>query len=155
MKLLNGLEKNMENYIRFAFAVNEQNQFHKKHFGDADKYLIYELVDDQFIDISEEVNIFKDIDEVETHGSKKKGDAIIHFLKEKGVRVLVSQQFGKNIKMVNQHFVPVIVTINNVDKTKQELLKQIKWLKDELTIKRDNYMLFKIGSGAVKSKIDK
>ena len=27
--------------LRFAFAVNNDNLFQKKHFGDADKYLIY------------------------------------------------------------------------------------------------------------------
>ena len=145
----------MENSIRFAFAVNEQKQFHKKHFGDADIFLIYEFVDGEFIVVSEEINIFKDFDEIKTHGSQKKGNAIIGFLKEKGVRVLVSQQFGKNIKMVNQHFIPVIATINSVDEIKHELTKQVKWLKDELMLKHDNYMLFKIGSGAMKSKINK
>jgi len=28
--------------LRFAFAVNNDNQFEKKHFGDADKYMIYQ-----------------------------------------------------------------------------------------------------------------
>lgn len=144
-----------KNSIRFAFAVNNQNLFQKKHFGDADKYLIYELVDDEIIDVSEETNKFKNFDEVQAHGSKRKGEAIIDFLKSKGVGVLVSKQFGKNIKIVNQHFIPVIVDNDSVNEIKKELIKQIKWLKDELSIKRDNYMLFKIGSGALKTSIKK
>ena len=27
--------------LRFAFAVNNDNRFDNKHFGNADKYLIY------------------------------------------------------------------------------------------------------------------
>ncbi len=29
--------------LRYAFAVINENRFVKKHFGDADKYLIYTL----------------------------------------------------------------------------------------------------------------
>jgi len=35
--------------IRFAFAVNLADVFEPKHFGDADKYLIYEWVNNEFI----------------------------------------------------------------------------------------------------------
>ena len=144
-----------ENNIRFAFAVDKQNLLQKEHFGEADKYLIQELIDEKYIDISEEINIFKNIDEAQEHGSKKKGEAIIDFLKQKGVKALVSQQFGKNIKLVNQHFIPVMVKTDNLQKTKQELLKHIKWLEDELAIKKDNYMLFKLNNGVLKSNVNK
>lgn len=30
--------------LKFAFAVNKANRFEKKHFGDADKYLIYNQI---------------------------------------------------------------------------------------------------------------
>ena len=32
---------------RFAFAVNNDNPFEKRHFGDADKYLIYQQESDR------------------------------------------------------------------------------------------------------------
>ena len=40
----------------FAFAVNETNQFDKKHFGDADKYVIYKQDGDEIKLFSEEIN---------------------------------------------------------------------------------------------------
>ena len=85
--------------LRFAFAVNENDQFEKKHFGDADKYLIFRQEDDKIVFLSEEINRFKMMDEEVEHGSKRKGNAIIEFLKKKEVNVLVSRQFGKNIKL--------------------------------------------------------
>ncbi|MCD4695077.1 MAG: hypothetical protein K8S16_02455, partial [Bacteroidales bacterium] len=96
--------------LRFAFAVNSENQFEKKHFGDADKYLIYHQESDKLVLSSEEPNRFKLLDEEAEHGSRKKGKAIIEFLKGKNVNVLVSRQFGKNIRMINEHFIPVKIS---------------------------------------------
>lgn len=44
--------------LRFAFAVNKNNQFEKKHFGDADKFLIYKQEDNKIVFLSEEINRF-------------------------------------------------------------------------------------------------
>ena len=101
--------------IHFAFAVNGQNEFEKKHFGDSEKFVIYRWDGEDFIIASEEENIFKDLDETHSHGSKKKGQEIIKFLKEKGVKAFVSKQFGRNIKLINQHFIPVITSDNNIE----------------------------------------
>ena len=60
--------------IRFALAVNKQNQFERKHFGEADKYIIYEWFGDDFFLISELPNKFKAEGETNAHGSKKKGN---------------------------------------------------------------------------------
>ena len=57
--------------LRFAFAVNNENQFEKKHFGDADKYLIYQEESDKIVLLSEVLNHFKLLDEEVEHGSKK------------------------------------------------------------------------------------
>ncbi len=142
-----------QSIIKIAFAVNELNLFENKHFGDAYKYMIFECNNVEFIKKEEAINKFIHYDETQAHGSKKKGEAIIDFLKQKDVKVIVSMQFGKNIKLVNKHFIPVIVKTNNIQETKRELIKHIKWLKDELKNKNDNYMLFKISTGMLKSSI--
>ena len=139
----------------FAFAVNEANQFGKKHFRDADKYLIYKQDGDEIKLFSEEINIFKTFDKEVEHGSKKKGNAIINFLKEKGVSVLVSKQFGRNIKMVNQHFVPVIIAEDEPENAVEVLQKHMNWFEDELQNRKENYMLFHIKNGILKMHIKK
>ncbi|MCF6183475.1 MAG: hypothetical protein L3J56_02420 [Bacteroidales bacterium] len=56
--------------LKFAFAVNNEGEFQEKHFGDADKYLIYEHDSKKMIFIDEIINKNRDIDE--NHGSEKK-----------------------------------------------------------------------------------
>ena len=141
--------------LRFACAVNKDNQFVRKHFGDADKYIIYELRDEGMEQISEEINQFKTLDEKHTHGSVKKGNAIIKFLKEKKVNVLVSMRFGKNIKLINEHFIPVQISLKHPAEVILILNKHLHWIADEWENNESNYKLFTINSGILKSSIEK
>ena len=139
--------------IKFAFAVNSFNQFQKKHFGDADKYLIYESNGSDLQLIEEVENPFKDDEFEKVHGSAKKGKSIIQFLKDKGVIVLVSKQFGQNLKLVNKHFIPIIIFEDEPDDVLDVISRHWHWIHDELTAEKDNYSLFTIKSGVLKSKI--
>ena len=141
--------------LRFAFAVNKENNFAKMHFGDADKYLIYTLEAGKMIFSSEEINSFKLLDEEHEHGSKRKGNAIIKFLKEKDVHVLVSTQFGKNINLVNKHFIPVKISLERQDEIIDILNKHLHWIQDEWKNTSSGFKLFSIKSGILKSPIDK
>ena len=141
--------------LRFAFAVNKNDQFEKKHFGDTDKFLIYKQEDDKIVFLSEETNRFKMMDEEVEHGSKRKGNAIIEFLKERGVNVLVSRQFGKNIKLVNEHFIPVIISLESINEVIPVLLKNMKWIDEDLQRKPENYKLFDLRKGSLKIIIKK
>jgi len=140
--------------LKFAFAVNTANRFKKNHFGDADKYLLYQVESNKLKLIAEEINIFKQIDEEHEHGSKTKGDAIIKFLNKKGVNVIVSMQFGKNIKMVNQHFVPIILYEESPEQAIETINKHLHWIYDELKNKSSNYNLFTLKFGVLKSRIE-
>ena len=141
--------------IKFAFAVNNNGLFQKKHFGDAEKYFIYQLKENEINFEQEIVNSSKNVDENGKHGSKKKGQAIIALLKEKNVNVLVSPQFGKNIKLINEHFIPVIVSEENPDSIIGILLKHIKHINEELANKSGEYVLFNIKNGVMKPAIKK
>ena len=147
----------MDEKIIFAFAVTHQNNFGKKHFGDADKYLIYEATQNEMKFVEEKLNLTKNIDETAKpeHGSQKKGNAVIKFMKEKRVKVLVAKKFGKNIKMVNKCFIPVIIAKENPDDVSDILLKHLKWFKDELINKPEEYKLFTIKNGILKTAIKK
>ena len=141
--------------IKFAFAVNSNNEFQKNHFGDTEKFLIYGVKGDGLSLLSEDINVFRDMDETKEHGSKKKGLAIIAHLKEIGVNVLVSMQFGRNIKMINEHFIPVIIYSEQVDEVVNILNHQLHWIIDELESNPDNYKLFTIKSGILKTVVKK
>lgn len=142
-----------ETNIRFAFAVNHDDSFELKHFGDADKYLIYEFVDGDFKLILKELNSLKSIDDDSNHGSTEKGNSIIQLLKKNKVSVLVSRQFGRNIKMVNQYFVPVVIYNDSLPVVLSILVKKMKWINDELDNNVNGYKLFSISKGILKSSI--
>ncbi len=141
--------------LRFAFAVNNNGDFQKKHFGDAEKYIIYEHDSKKLVFIDEIENTKRDIDEETEHGSKRKGNEIIEYLKNFDVKVLVSMQFGKNIKMVNKHFIPVIVSNNKLNEVINIIEKNIHWIIDEAKNKESDYMIFRINNGIFKQKFEK
>ena len=139
--------------VTFALALNEENNFEKKHFGKSDKFAIYTSTSNEISFTNEFPNIYKSVDEGQEHGSKTKGNAIISFLKEKGVSVLVSKQFGQNINMVNQHFIPVVIDEEKPEKVLEILNKHMDWIKDELINRNENHMLFQIKNGIIKMHV--
>ena len=141
--------------IKFAFAVNNDGLFQKTHFGDAEKYFIYQLKENKISFEQEVSNSFKNVDEKIQHGSKKKGQSIIAMLKEKEGNVLVSPQVGKNIKLINAHFIPVIVSEENPDLIIETLANHIKDINEELENKSGEYMIFTIKDGIMKPAIKK
>ena len=141
--------------LKFAFAVNHSNILEPKHFGEADKYLIYQYKNEKLVKEQEIENKYKNLDEEVVHGSKKKGQAIISMLKEQNVSALVTMQFGKNIRMVNKHFIPIIINENTPQKVLEILQKHIKWIIDEIKNEPKEYKLFTVKNSMMKSAIDK
>ncbi len=139
--------------LRFAFAVNKANLFEKKHFGDAEKYLIYEQDSDKLVLISEEKNRFKLLDEEHEHGSRKRGNAIIDFLKKRNVNAIVSMQFGQNIGMINMNFIPIKISMEHPDEIIELIGKHLHWIEDEWENSSYGFKLFKISSGVMKSAV--
>jgi len=133
-----------EKTLIFAFALDDENRLKNSHFGDASKYGIYQLKNGELQMEKEVSNDLKDIDEISEHGSGKKGNSIIKFLKEFGVNVLVSLQFGPNIKMVNNHFIPVIVSNHKIEEVIPDLLSNVNLFFDEIDNQPEQYKLFKI-----------
>lgn len=126
--------------LRFAFALGETDQFEPKHFGEADKYAIYDWNENDLNWQTTITNPMQDFDEEQAHGSRMKGNGIIDLLKQENVQIVVSKQFGKNIKMINQHFVPVIVHSDHPSEAHQFLKDHIQWIRNEL-LKNNEYDL--------------
>ncbi|GET29496.1 NifB/NifX family molybdenum-iron cluster-binding protein [Prolixibacter sp. SD074] len=140
----------MKESLRFAFAVNQGHAFEKKHFGEAERFLIYEHRDDELSLIDEYQNPFIQSGEEFLHGSPRKGKAIISFLKELGVDVLVAREFGRNLHMVREYFIPVIISATCIGEVTEVLLKHIYWLKEEKRKTVRHYALYQINLGILK-----
>ena len=139
--------------LKFAFAVDKNGNFQDDHFGEADKYLFYEEIESSLVLISEEVNSHKNDDESHEHGLKKKGNALSSMLIDKQVNVLVAKQFGRNIKIVSKHFIPVLISSDEPKEAEETLGKHLHWLRDEWEKETDQYNLFTMKSGILKSAV--
>lgn len=141
--------------IKFAFAVNKLNAFEPQNFGNADKFLIYEWNNNDFRFLKEQANHFNNLDDDHENGSERKGKAIISLLKSLEINVLVSIKFGRNIQMVNTSFIPVIVSSETPEEVKLAVKKHIKWIEDELGNRPEEFKLFTIKNGILKTAIQK
>jgi predicted Fe-Mo cluster-binding NifX family protein len=139
--------------IRFAFAVNKSDDFESGNFCDADKFSIYELVNKDLVYINAIVNKHKLTAREQTEGSEDNANTIIDLLHNQDINVLVSSIYGKNIQMVNSHFIPVIVSSETPDEVITALKKHIKWIKDELKNRPADFKLFTIRKGILKTVI--
>ena len=128
--------------LRFAFAVNKNNEFEDRHFGDSEQFMIYEWDGNKFSEEETISNKLKeDDDDHHHHGDNKKGKGITKLLKEKGVKVLVSKQFGRNIKIINQKFVPVITASANIDEVQKILPERISAITENIQSKPEHHKL--------------
>jgi predicted Fe-Mo cluster-binding NifX family protein len=127
-------------------------EFEPVHFGDATMFHFYELHNEQWKLLDSIQNPHKNFDEA-SHGDKEKGMAIIALLKKYETQVLVSAQFGKNIKLINTHFIPVLAADASLDKNKEALIKNLKWMVDDLKRKPSHFKLFDLRHGNLKIQI--
>ena len=97
--------------IVFAIATNDKESIVRKHFGDSNYFLIYEFDGENLKKIDEMENIYKDIDETTTHGSKEKRQKIVGTLTEKyKVNYLIAGSNSPNFLKIKQttNIIPLI-----------------------------------------------
>ena len=138
-----GSKKTRNMALRFAFAVNRNNEFEDRHFGDSEQFAVYEWDGEKFSHLETISNTLKEDDDHHHHhhGDNNKGKGITKLLKEKGVKVLVSKQFGRNIKIINQKFVPVIAASANIDEVQKILPQHIPAITENIQSKPEHHKL--------------
>jgi len=102
----------------FAFASDDGISLTSKHFGDSDKFFIYNVSENgQKVEfIKEIVNEFKAVDESSSHGAKEKRQSIISFL-GKDINFIVASQHSPNFKKINMNtkVSPIVSKIVDID----------------------------------------
>ncbi|HKL31301.1 MAG TPA: NifB/NifX family molybdenum-iron cluster-binding protein [Tangfeifania sp.] len=139
--------------MKCAFAVDHENNFLDQHFGEAQNFMIYSWENGKLIFREKLINPHRIVNEKNSHGIAQKGKDIIRLLEKKGVNILISKQFGPNLSLVNQHFIPVIISESQPYKVIEVLEKHMSWIEDEHCNKNGNYMLFRVKHGVLKSQI--
>ena len=98
--------------LTIACATDEGKRLIDRHFGDAERYDLYELKSDSVVFLR---SIENTVPEEKGHADPEKAQNVGGLLKPAGVQVLVSGQFGPNLKRVKKKFVPIIVRVFEIE----------------------------------------
>ncbi|MEA3422356.1 MAG: NifB/NifX family molybdenum-iron cluster-binding protein [Bacillota bacterium] len=112
-----------------AFATDDGKKTMERHFGDAEYYNIYELIDGKFQMIDQIVNT---TEEEEGHADPVKAKGIVDLLIEKNVEVGVTRVFGPNIKRVKKHFVPVLISTETIEESLEVIFNSLGIIEAEI-----------------------
>ncbi|MCO6476860.1 MAG: hypothetical protein J5I94_09590 [Phaeodactylibacter sp.] len=141
--------------MKIAIAVSRQNSIENQHFGDADKFLLYEVTGGRLELLGEKANPFKGGHGRNGHGHGhgerhgRKTVAVTRFFQEEGVEVLASKQFGPNIREVCRHFVPVLISEHDIEGAKARLEAHLPDLRQELGNHSGPHNILRIMEGDV------
>ena len=130
--------------LKIACATSDGVHFHDGHFGDAEKYIIYDITSERYTKIDEIPNLSP---EEKMHADPRKAKSITAMMKTYGVEVLVNKRFGPNITRIRKKFVPVIVSDDKIDTALKKILQRYKEIKqafDSVHNKSDEYEIIYI-----------
>ena len=94
-----------------AIATDDGKHLIKRHFGDAESYLIYQLTEKDCVYLK---NVENRSEEEQTHADPVKAGNIARILKEDGVQILASRAFGPNIKRMIKKFACILVNEESI-----------------------------------------
>lgn len=139
--------------LRFALAVNNQHLFESRHFGDAEKFLLYDYREGEITFYKEILNPAKSSHHSFAHGSEAKARLLTELFTSEKVQVLVSKKFGGNLKRVNRHFIPVVILQDSPEEALEIMQKHIHWLIEERHKHPAAFQLFQINQGILKTSV--
>lgn len=140
--------------LRFALAIDQEGTIKTQHFGAAENFILFEFKEGV-------VKIIDTIENPHQHGSHSnspsdhqakhghKASFLIPFLKEQGVQVLVSNQFGSNIRKVIEHFVVVLSSQKTKEGIFQEIHDQFEVIKKEWMEHSNRHHIIRFKEGKV------
>ncbi|MDC7238666.1 MAG: NifB/NifX family molybdenum-iron cluster-binding protein [Sphaerochaetaceae bacterium] len=114
----------MESLI-VAFGSNDGIRFTDRHFGDSNKFYIYEINEHKVNFIKQIVN---NSEEEKIHADPKKAGSIAKILKNEKVNVVVSKHFGANILKIKKNFVCILANCDNIDTTIENIKSNNKFI---------------------------
>lgn len=125
--------------LKVAFKLNRNNELTEEHFGDSDKFAIYEISDDGSVKLIEyRENKAKDIEEdhSEHHGDPKKLKAVISQLHD--VDVLAGFIMGPNLLRIkrNSDKVPFLTRTRDLNLAIKRVIENFNELWSQVNSKK-------------------
>jgi|SRR6056297_753386 len=113
--------------MKIACATDDGINFISRHFGDANYYYIFELIDGDFVYVDK---IRNNSEEEKQHADPVKAKSIVKLLKEQNVDVGLAKVFGPNILRIKNIITPVIVSVDDIQSGLMQLKKSYSQVKE-------------------------
>jgi predicted Fe-Mo cluster-binding NifX family protein len=115
-----------------ACATEDSEHFSNVHFGDAERYEIYEVDCEsrRHVEMLENITV-QCIENDEVHGDPVKAKHVMMLMKEKGVQVLMNRRFGPNIQRIKIRFLPVITGKSTIIEGLRQIADNYERLEEE------------------------
>jgi predicted Fe-Mo cluster-binding NifX family protein len=112
-----------------ACATDDGEHFISRHFGDANYYYIFTFENGVFTHIDTVTNT---TEKEQQHADPIKAKSIVTLLNEKNIDVAVSKVFGPNIKKIKNHFVPVLVSVDDIESGLLKLKESLETINESI-----------------------
>jgi predicted Fe-Mo cluster-binding NifX family protein len=106
-----------------AVATDDGKKIVERHFGDAQYYDVYRIAKQEIVFVE---RIENTTEAERQHADPVKAKGITQLLKQKGVQVLVSKNFGPNILRIKTKFVCVRIKKEQVEEIVQEIQNHLE-----------------------------
>ena len=116
-----------------AIATNDEKELITDHFGEAEKYMIYKLKDEEFTYIKTIKNESIEEEHDDGHGDPEKAKSVKQLLLPHKINLVSSIYFGPNIKRMKKNFLPI--KVRNVT----TIVQAIELLTQNLTLLKPEY----------------
>ncbi len=111
-----------------AIATDDGKNFTKSHFGEAKKYCIYEISNNNIKLIA---TVENSSEEERMHADPQKANGVAVLLKPYNVNVLINSVFGGNINIMKQKFVCILAIADEIETQLQIVKLNFKQISDE------------------------
>jgi predicted Fe-Mo cluster-binding NifX family protein len=113
-----------------ACATNDGIHLINDHFGDADYFHVFHVTetDSTLVEIIQNTST----EETHTHGDPNKAKQILDLLGNKNVDMLMNKAFGKNITIVKQKVLPLVMHDDNIESSFTKIRKHFAQIQETL-----------------------
>lgn len=122
-----------------ALATDDGQTFVDRHFGDAQRYLIYEITPSAAKHLTTLDNSVEG--EEEGHSDHKKARNIGELLNKERVQVLISKKFGANINRMKKNYVCVLMNDNQITDSVKAIQQNYDAIVEEWSKGQDRHFL--------------
>ena len=132
------------NTIKIALTTDDGISFSSKHFGSAERYIVFSYNGKNLI---KESDIINNTEEEKEDGDPEKAKSVGQILKQQNVTIVTARRFGPNIIRIQKQFLPIITDSFLIDDGIQAIKNQWQYIIEAHNNNKQQHLLLKTKDG--------